>query len=137
MSNANLFKQFLDGKEIYAEVRENGEEAYFEFQQKLKSGSSGRVVVNISGDTLVSIYALDYVSLANTARRDYMYKLFNELNYRYTYYKFFLDNDNNIFLSAYIPIENNFSPTLVMNLLIGLIDVMEKEYANIMKTMWA
>lgn len=138
-TNSNLFKQYLNDNNLYADSW-NGEKGSvcFQFNQKLKSGPNGRIVA-IFNDTnsLVSIYALDYVTLTNTTRKDYMYKLLNEINNKYTFFKFILDNDNNIILSSFIPLENNFKPEVAMRLIFGVLDTMEEEYSSLMKVMWA
>lgn len=138
-NNANSFKQLLDKNNIYADSWDGEDGAVcFQFNQKLKTGPNGRVMVIFnSEDTLVSIYALDYVTLVNTARKDYMYRLLNDLNSKYTYFKFILDNDNNIILSSFIPLENNFRPEIAMRLILGVLDALEEEYSALMKVMWA
>ncbi|WP_264850146.1 YbjN domain-containing protein [Clostridium omnivorum] len=137
MRNAELFKGYLDKNNLYADTWSEGEKTFFQFQQKLKSGPAGRLLVIFGGDTLVSVYALDYVSLSNTARKDYMYRVLNDLNMKYTYHKFLLDQDNNIMTSSFIPFSNNFSEEVVMELLFGSLNVMEEEYATLMKAMWS
>ena len=135
---SDIFKSYLESQNLYPNTwkTEEGSDV-FEFQQKLKSGPSGRLVVIIDKYELVSIYALDYVTLTNSSRKDYMYKLLNELNIKYTYYKFTLSEDNEVIISCYIPFNNNFNAEIVLNKLGGTLMIMDKEYPNLMKAMWS
>ena len=136
MSNATLFKEYLDKKGIVPETRNSETSVSFEFQQKLKTGASGRLLVVLEEDTLASIYALDYISLSNTARKEYMCKVLNELNIKYTYFKFYLSTENIVVLQCSLPIRNNtFSADLIFNLLGNVLGTMEDEYSGIMKAM--
>lgn len=137
--NSNLFKQFLDQNNMNVNSWDDEDgETYFQFNQKLNSGPNIKILTIFNPeDTMVSIYALDYVNLVNTTRKDYMYRLLNDLNSKYTYHKFAMDNNNNIILSCFVPVENNFIPEMILKLIIGSISIMDNEYSSFMKAIWA
>ena len=137
--NSNLFKQYVNEKNLSPENwrDERGYEV-FQFTQKLESGPSGKILVVISDDDVaVNIYAMDYATLSNPVRKDYMYKLLNEINCRYTFNKFTMDDENNITASCSIPFQDNFKPEIVINSIFGVLRSMDDEYPNIMKLMWS
>ena len=138
MSNVDLLKQYFVQENIEPNTWENeeGKSTSFEFPQKLKTGANGRLLIVLDED-IVNIYALDYVSLTNTARKEYICKVINEINTKYTYFKFYLDNDNNLILQSSMPIRDNFNAELTFDILSGAYRTMEKEYSDIMKAMWS
>lgn len=137
LRNAELFKKYLDNNELTADIWEDGDDTYFQFHQKLDSGAQGRILVILGGDSLLSVYALDYVNLTNSERKDQLYKILNDLNGKYTYYKFYLDEKNKIYSSSFVPFENNFTPDVVMRLIVGTLNVLDEVYPLLMKIIWA
>lgn len=137
--DSDLFNQILNQHNIYFNTwDEDDGDVYFQFNQKLDSGPTVKILAIFnSDDTLVSIYVLDYVTLVNTARKDYMYRLLNDINNKYTYYKFTMDDKNHIILSCFIPMDNNFKPEIILNLIFGSISVMDDEYPGFMKIIWS
>lgn len=138
-TNADLFKDYLKKENFYTDnwKTDDGNEV-FQLRQKLENGPDGRLLIVLDKENnIVSIYALDYVTLSNPSRKDYMYRLLNELNMKYTYNKFTLSEDNNIIVSCFIPFDNNFKPEIVMQNVYGAYKAMQNEYPGLMKVMWS
>lgn len=136
--NPDIFEDFLNEKEALFESYDLDGKTVFKFNQKLEQGPRGRILaVFDEDDGLVSIYAYDYLSLTDDAKKDSMYKLLNNLNLKYTYVKFYMDEDNDITLSSYTLVENNFSPEVIFKMIIGVFNVLEEQYAAFMKIMWS
>lgn len=79
-------------------------------------------------------YIINYIKVPKSDKRLNICELLNE---RYAYVKFCMDYDNNITLRAGIPTTGNVTPLECMLLLKSLQDIADKEYENIMKTIWS
>jgi len=136
--NAQEFKNFLRSQNIELEFfeGENGE-TIVETVQSLNSGLKLRMVIIFGEDDgIVSIYGLDFVSAINPARKNYIYELLNELNKKYTYYKYILDKDT-IRIETHAVFSDNFNPHVVMTQLIGMMRLVESDYPELMRVIWA
>lgn len=136
--NAQSFRSFTQSNEVNGEFLEgdNGE-SLVQFRQSIKGGPvMNLMVIFDSEDSLVSIYGENFVTGINPSKKVYLYELLNNLNAKYTYFKFVLSNDA-IEIQAFDVIDNNYSNDTIMRILLGIIQVAEREYPIIMKTIWS
>jgi hypothetical protein len=108
-----------------------------EIRQGLKSGTKVRILVCFNkDDTMVSVYGLNYVLGINPSKRSYLYETVNDLNSKYTYFKFVLDKES-VNIQAFNVVENNFESNIVMTIILGMLQVMDEEYPGLMRVMWS
>lgn len=139
-NNASEFDRFLKNENIVVDFTdgENDDTTYCSITQKLDCGPNIKLLVVFDKqDELVSIYTFDYITVPEKCKKDIVYKCLNDMNEKYTYFKFNVDKENTISISYFLPFKNNFNPSVVTEILIGIIQVMESEYANFMKTIWS
>lgn len=136
--NAQEFKRFLISQDINLEFIEgdNGE-TIVEIREQLKSGIRLRLLVIFNReDSMVSIYGADFIQGINPIKKNYLYEAVNDLNYKYTYYKYVLEKDS-ISVQAFALFEDNFSSEVVMRLIMGMMATVEQEYSGLMKIIWS
>lgn len=136
--NAQQFKSFLEKKDIHLEFIEGNEGATLvEIREGLKSGGRLRILVIFDEDeSMVSIYGGDFITGISPVKINYMYEAVNNLNIKYTYYKYVLEKDS-ISIQSYALFNNNFSSEVVMKMIFGMINVADSEYPSLMKIMWS
>lgn len=79
---------------------------------------------------------MDFIGGINSSKRNKILDLVNELNSGYSYYKFVVINDS-IQIQSFISVDNNFEPSILMNYIFGMFDVIKDDYSTIMKAMWS
>lgn len=137
-NNAVSFRNFLNSQNINLEFIEgdNGE-TLVEIREGLKCGAKLRIVAIFDKeDSMVSIYGMDFVQGINPTKKNYMYETVNDLNNRYTYYKFLLDRDA-VEIQAFALFNDNFNSEVVMRYIMGMIRVAEQEFSGLMRVMWS
>ncbi|MCX7903838.1 MAG: hypothetical protein N2486_04940 [Caloramator sp.] len=136
--NAQEFRNFLRSQNIELKFFEgdNGD-TIVETVQNLNSGLKLRMVIIFGVDEdIVSIYGLDFVSAINPARKNYIYEFINELNKKYTYYKYVFDKDT-LRIESHAVFSDNFNPYVVMTQIIGMMRLVESDYPELMRVIWA
>ena len=137
-NNAQQFKSFLMSQDINLDFMEdeNGN-TLVEIRESLKCGTKLRVIVIFNKeDSMVSMYGIDFVQGINPTKRNYMYEAINDLNNKYTYYKFLLDKDR-VEVQSFVLFDDNFSNEVIMKYIMGMINVVEQEFSGLMKIMWS
>jgi len=136
--NSQQFKELLEKNDIWVEFFDNEGDSYCNIKQKLACGPTiNLILVFDNDDRLVRLHTMGYITFNNPSRKEYVYSLLNELNNKYSYFKFVIDKENNISVAYYLPFLNNFSSDVVMQQILSTIEVMENEYAGFMKLIWA
>lgn len=136
--NAQQFKNYLISKDMDLEfVEQDNGDSVLELRQELKCGAKMRIVlVFTEDDSLVCIYGVDFIQGINPSKKNYMYEAINDINKSYSYYKFIMNKDD-IISQAFLPVDGNFKSEVIMNLLFGMIRVVENEFAGLMRIMWS
>ena len=109
----------------------------FSMQSNIKSGPRVSIVIIFPEDnTHVAVLCFNYVNVDNPSKSEYILERINELNMKYTYNKFTL-NDNNVVGQTFIPYDEIINPELVWALMLSLYQAMEEEYRGFMKIIWS
>ena len=136
--NAQQFRSFLISQDINLEFIEghNGE-TLVEIRESLNCGAKLRIgVIFDKEDSMVSIYGMDFIQGINPTKKNYMYEAVNDLNNKYTYYKFLLNSDT-VELQAFALFNNNFSSEVIMRYIMGMINIANEEFSGLMKIIWS
>lgn len=136
--NAQEFKNYLISQNINLEFIEGeNEKTSVEIRETLKCGAKLRILIIFDKeDSLVGVFGLDFIQGINPTRRNYMYETINDLNDKYTYYKYVLDKDS-LMVQSYQLFDNNFNSNVIMKIIFGMINVVDTEYQNLMKIIWS
>jgi hypothetical protein len=115
----------------------NDNTEYFASEESIKSGPRVRIVFGFGKeDEVIRIYVLNYVQMDNPSKKEYVLELLNELNNKYSYAKFTLDDSDNILIGVNIPTSSNYNANFVFDLAIGALSIAEEEYSRFMKLQW-
>lgn len=136
--NSQLFKEFLERNDIWVEFFDEDGDTFCNIKQRLECGPTVNILLVFDkDDKLVRLYTMGYITFNNPSRKQYIYSMLNELNNKYSFFKFVIDNQNNISVNYYLPFLDNFSSDIVMQQIISTIGVLEDEYAGFMKLIWS
>ena len=135
--NAKLFDEYLKTIDVNLKFTDVEGETFVEMIPPSEGGIKARIgVIFNKNDSLVSIWCLNFIDGVNPSKRNQILDLINELNANYTYFKFVMINDS-IQIHSDIPVDDNYSPAQTARTMVGMNDIMKKEYPNIMKTLWS
>lgn len=65
-------------------------------------------------------------------KKSYVYEATNELNSKYTYYKYIVDKEK-IVLQSFALFNDNFDSNIVMKIIMGLMNIANNDYSGLMK----
>src|SRR5690606_15647315 len=138
MNHFEVYKSYLEKQQIHLEEWQGDNYYFFGSNEQLKCGHTVRVVVGFDiKNTRAEVIILNYVNINNPSKREYIYQLLNELNGKYTFPKFFLDNEGKIMISTNLPIINNtFTPEVIDLIIFVLLEACDTEYSRFMKILW-
>ncbi|MDB2049848.1 hypothetical protein [Clostridium perfringens] len=135
--NARIFNEYLKTQDINLNFLDNNGQTIVELNEVLEGGIKARLGILFNEtDSLISVIALDFIGGINSSKRNKILDLVNELNSGYSYYKFVVINDS-IQIQSFISVDNNFEPSILMNYIFGMFDVIKDDYSTIMKAMWS
>lgn len=135
--NARLFEQYCVKDGYNLDFRDVEGQTILEIMDSIGGGIKTRIVIIFDdSDSMISIYGVDIVSGISDSKNNELLKLVNKLNSNYTFYKFILD-ENAVQINAFISVENNFSPSILMNYILGMYRIIENEYSTLMKVIWS
>lgn len=135
--NAELFEQYLKSIDVVLEKGNTEEGTFFAIENTIPSGPRVRMIILMNqDDKRVSIFCFNYVSINNPSKKEYFLEKVNELNLNYSFNKFTIDEENNISVNVYLPVNNNFNAETVWLLAIGAYRALEDEYKGFMKILW-
>lgn len=137
-SNAQQFRSYLQSQNINLQFNEeNDGSTTVVIRETLKTGGNIRILVVFNKtDSLVSVYGGDFINGINPVKRDYVYEAINELNMKYTYLKFVFQNDS-IMAQAFTLVDNNFRSEVIMDIILGMLNIIEEEYPKLMRIIWS
>ena len=137
-NNAQEFRNFLISQGINLEFKEgNDGNVLVEIRESLECGAKLRIgVVFDKEDSMVSIYGLEFIQGVNPSKKSYMYESINDLNSTYTYYKFILNRDV-VEIQAFALFNDNFNSEVLMRYIMGMMNVANSEFSNLMRVIWS
>lgn len=141
--NAQQFKNYLEDIGFpFSYSEENEEVSIIDYKYQVECGATieTKLVFNENESldrhtTLIAIYGF-VITAISPVKKNYLYELINNLNDKYTYFKYVL-HENAILLEAYIPFEDNFNINVVMDLMHLMTQILEEDYVNLMRTIWS
>lgn len=137
-NNAQIFNDFLQNQDITLNFLDGDEgQTLIDIRESLEGGIKARIgVLFDADDRMISVYALDFIGGVNPTKRSYLIDLINEINNKYTYYKFVMKQDS-IEIQSFLLLKDNFEPAILMQIILGMMDAIKEEYSNIMRIMWS
>ena len=139
MSNVTIFKNYLQGQDIYMEeVQEDNGGVFFRTRQGFDNGGSVIVVVAFNDrEDLVDLQIFGVASINNPLKKENVHSLINELNKNYRFSKF-MEADGNISAQySFNVAQSQLDPAFLMDTLIMLLRTTEESYPKFMKLQWA
>lgn len=137
-NNARIFQDYLQSQNINLNFMDsdNGD-TLIDIRESLDGGIKARIgVIFDNDDKMISVLALDFIGGINPSKRNYLIDLVNEINNKYTYFKFVVKQDN-IEIQSFLLLNDNFDPSVLMQVIFGMMDCIKSEYSNIMRIMWS
>ena len=138
MDNYDAFKSFLDEKEVhYDEGSLERGDRYLRIPQRMKSGGTADILV-IFSEKNIKVLIINIASVPDD-KQDACYKLFNELNAQYSFFKFYIrsNGDINVEGDAILGIvEGEFRPKALMAFVLAAFTLVQDNYRDIMKILW-
>lgn len=135
--NAQSFKKYLENMDINLHFREEDDgETVVELQESLNIGSNLKIMAIFNKeDTIVSIYGVGFLTCPNESKRPKIYEMLNELNSKYTYFKFALEQ-NAVSIESFMLFEDNFNGAVIVKIILGMTKAIEDEYEWMMHEIW-
>ena len=136
--NAQEFRGFLINQGINLDFVELDDgDTVVEIRESLECGVNLRMVVVFSSDdSMVGVYGLDFIQGINPMKKSYVYEAINELNSKYTYYKYIVDKEK-IVLQSFALFNDNFDSNIVMKIIMGMMNLVNNDYSGLMKIIWS
>lgn len=136
--NAQEFRNFLINQGINLDFVELDDgDTVVEIRESLECGVNFRMVVVFSSDdSMVGVYGLDFIQGINPMKKSYVYEAINELNSKYTYYKYIVDKEK-IVLQSFALFNDNFDSNIVMKIIMGMMNLVNNDYSGLMKIIWS
>lgn len=136
--NAQEFRSFLINQGINLDFVELDDgDTVVEIRESLECGVNFRMVVVFSSDdSMVGVYGLDFIQGINPMKKSYVYEAINELNIKYTYYKYIVDKEK-IVLQSFALFNDNFDSNIVMKIIMGMMNLVNNDYSGLMKIIWS
>ena len=135
-----MFKDFLDSEKVkYTEGTFDSGERYFNIPQRLDSGATVNVIVVFSA-AKVKIMILGIAEIADEGKQVACYKLFNDFNLRYSFFKMCLRPDSAVCVDSDFPLEltdGELQPRKLMEFVAAALFFADKVYPEVMKIRWA
>ena len=139
MDNFEAFKELLDSKELnYYEDEFSDGDRVLKIPQRLQHGAMVNVIV-IFGKFKVKIAILGLATIEEEEKQVACYKLFNDFNTEYAFFKMYMRSDGNICVDADLSldiVEGEFQPEELMGFIAMLLHTVGKVYRDIMKIQW-
>ncbi|MDY4979208.1 MAG: hypothetical protein SO095_01285 [Candidatus Onthovivens sp.] len=136
--NAQQLRNYLMSEDIELDFMEGDDgNSLTSITQKLECGPTIKMLVMLDADdSMVRIYTRDFINGINPTKKSYIYEVLNNINTKYTYTKFVLIDDS-IIIESFSMFNNNFEPSIIMDQIIGIINIAESEYVDLMKIIWS
>lgn len=137
-NNARIFNDFLKKQNLNLNFIDGDDgKTLLEINETLDGGIKVRICVIFDTDEkLIGIYAFDFIGGINPTKRSYLLDLLNEINSKYTYIKFVMNQDS-IEVRSFSLFNNNFEPSVIMQMIFNVMDAIKEDYSNIMRIMWS
>ena len=140
MDNYESFKQFMDDKDVhYTEGQLEHGDRYFRIPQRIKGGSVVNALV-IFLEKHIKVVVFGIASIEDANKHVECYRLFNELNSKYSFFKFYLRPNGDVSLEGDVAIgvfDGEFRPNALLGFLISAITLVQDSYSEIMKIQWS
>lgn len=140
MNNFEAFKELLDSNDLnYYEDEFDDGDRVLKIPQRLQHGAIINVVV-LFGKFKVKVALLGLATIEEEDKQPACYKLFNDFNTEYAFFKMYMRPDGNICVDADFSldlVEGDFQPEELMRFVAMLLHTVEKVYRDIMKIQWA
>ncbi len=128
MNNFYAFKKFLEERDLpFMEDTLNDEKVIL-ISETTKKGFALRVFIQFTNDDrLVGLYVFNFAILLDRTDKDALLDILNELNCKYSYFKFAIDQNDEIVISNNQTYLENFSPELLFSVLLDCFLVIDEE----------
>lgn len=138
MDNAEKLRMYLVDKNIPHETLNDDEgNPMIRFMQTLENGPQISIYMWFTADTeLLKIIILNMATIDNPLKRDSVLDLLNELNCKYRYFKFAMDDKGHIHASYDMKLKEDYDPEDVLFYVFLILPVLQDEYKNFMKLCW-
>lgn len=111
------FKKYMIEQKIIFDEWSNDSDDFFAFDDKIKNGPNVRIAIGFAkGDLKVSVYIINVAEITNPSKREYALQLVNELNIKYSYNKFMMEDTGDVFLATHIPVFDVLLPENIISI---------------------
>ena len=139
MDNFEIFKQFLDADEIrYSEDSFDDGDKILIIPQKIKNGGLVNILV-IFGEHKIKVAVPAIVTIEDEDKQLECYKLFNDFNMQYAFFKMYIRPDGNVCAEGDFSLEvvsGQLDPKELMSFVMAAIFFVGKVYPDIMRIQW-
>lgn len=136
MDNYEVFKNFLDNNDVhYTEDELERGDRFFRIPQRIKNGGVVDVLV-IFSDKNIKILIFGIATIEDEDKRPACYKLFNDVNEQYSFFKFYMRSNGDINLEGDAIqgiVEGEFQPKALMGFIVAALSLLQDTYREIMK----
>ena len=138
MDNVQVLKDYLTKSNIrYEEGWLADGSAFFKAMYRLRTGDDVTLLFSFEpGGAALDITLLGLVRFDDPLKREKILNVLNELNAKYRYTKFFINNDGTVVAQTSLP-TLSFHPENAVRLGLATLFNVEEEYPNIMRIRWA
>ena len=140
MDSYEVFKQFLDDNDVhYAEDKLEHGDRFFRIPQRIKSGNVVDTLV-VFTEKSIKVLVFGITTIEDENKQLECCKLFNELNSRYSFFKFYLrpNGDVNLEGDAILGIvEGEFQARALMGFIVAAVTLVQENFGEIMKLQWS
>ena len=139
MDNFDAFKELLDSNDLnYYEDEFDDGDRVLKIPQRLQHGAMVNVVV-LFGKFKVKVALLGLATIEEEDKQFACYKLFNDFNREYAFFKMYIRSDGNICVDADFSldlVEGEFQSEELMRFVAMMLHTVDKVYRDIMKIQW-
>ena len=139
MSAFNDFCELLDNEDFHYTVeKEDTDRPTIRFGQKV--GGVNVTVLLIFKNDYVKVYVYGMASITEEAKKAECLQLVNELNREYNFFKFYIDDDDDVIVESDVHLDitdGEFQPMNLMGVLAAGIKIIEDVCPRIMKLIWS
>lgn len=139
MDNFEAFKEFLDGEEIhYKEDELSDGDKVIKIPQRIEGGGIVNVILVFS-KFKIKVAVLGIATIEEEEKQVACYKLFNEFNNKYSFFKMYMASGGVITVDGDFSldlVEGEFQSKELMSFIVMALHVVGKTYRDIMKILW-
>lgn len=130
--NAQKFEEFLKEKNITLEKNVNEDLTTFLVRENIEGAGLTTIgVLFNTHDGLVNIVAYQFLQIKQPEKKPQVMELINTLNVEYTFCKY-VEKDDFVTLHISLPVKDNFSSELLVELIATIINTIKNDYPRFM-----